>query len=191
MDARAALVFGLALASALAPVGCLRVGPGEDLYLVCERKSTSPWHPYAPSDLAIVTRVEGPEPTTEQRDRLLTAAADRLLTQGAAPYDTFEARLHPIGGGVWRFDANGTFANATDAYAIELPPLNETVFAPTILWTRAHQAARSANVVQGPATTVEGATWERDLPGCIRLAYADGTIVWVNVDKAQVVDIAR
>lgn len=182
-----AAALPLALALALALAGCLRVGPGEDLHLVCERESTSPWHPYAPSDLAVVTRIEGPV-TMEQRDRLLTDAADRLLTMGAAPYEAFESRLYPIGGGVWRFDANGTVGNATDVYELELPPLNETVFAPTHLWTRAHESARGASVVEGPATTVSRATWEPDLAGCIRLEYADGTTVWVNVDKGQVVD---
>lgn len=187
---RAALAPALALclALALALAGCLRVGPGEDLHLVCERESTSPWHPYSPDDLAIVTRIEGPTMTEEQRGRLLTEAADRLLTQGARPYDAFESRLYPIGGGVWRFDANGTLGNGTDTYALELPALNSTVFTPASLVEVAHAAARGASVVEGPATTVERATWERDLPGCVRLAYADGTEVWVNVDKGQVVD---
>lgn len=179
--------LALALALALVATGCLRVGPGEDLHLVCERESTSPWHPYSPADLEVVTRIEGPPTTPEQRGRLLTEAADRLLTQGAAPYETFEARLAHLGGGVWLFAANGTAGGATDAYAIELPALNATVFAPTILLTRAHEIAVAGGAVDARPDAVERATWTPELAGCVRLDYAGGGTVWANVDKGQVV----
>lgn len=177
------------LLASLALAGCLRVGPGEDLHLVCERETTSPWHPYAPDDLAQLTRVEG-ELDAQTRGALFQDLADRLVTPGAAPYARFEARLSPAGDGAWRFDANGTWPGGRDAYVIAWP-LDPDAPVDATSWLR--QQARGIVANQSAlAGRAEGeplaATWEPALAGCVHLEYPE-TDVTVNVDKRIVVSI--
>lgn len=186
MHARAAsgLTF-LVLLAAFA--GCLRVGPGSDLHLVCERESTSPFPPYTPRELAGFVRQDPP------MDRALANAifpdlAERILHAGGAPYPRFEANLsQDPTDGRWLFFANGTDAAGTDTYALVWPFPDERVEPPA----RYAEAARRA-VANESATKAWGAqtgvTWTRELPGCVRAEHPEGA-AWVNVDKDIVVSL--
>lgn len=174
-----------AILLALLLAGCLRVGPGEDLHLVCERKSTSPWHPYSPEEIRSLARTNGVPPAS-----VYTEIADSILTLGARPYVTFDARLFPAAEpGAWRFEANGTFGNVTDRYALTLPLANATTLAsPESVAAPARGAAEREPALAGRLAGDARATWTAELAGCVRLAYASVDVV-VNVDKAQVVSI--
>lgn len=171
---------------ALLLAGCLRVGPGEDLHLVCERERTSPWHPYSPDDLAAVTRVNGTIDAGTLRT-ILQDVADRLVTPGAAPYETFEASLAQAEEGRWRFVANGTWPGGEDHYDIAWPAGDAPV--PATAWLlKEARAAVAQEPTLADAGVPTGATWSRDLPGCVSLAYGEKDVV-VNVDKGIVVSV--
>jgi len=169
--------------------GCLRVGPGEDLHLVCERDSSSPWHPYSPDDLARLTRVEGDIDDAAVR-AILQVVADRLVTPGAAPYASFGARLTPGSGGSWRFVANGTWPGGEDVYDITGPIARDAPIEATS-WLRQQARGVVANE-SALAGRAEGeplfATWEPALAGCVALEYPE-VRVSVNVDTRLVVSI--
>lgn len=173
-----AILFALLLA------GCLRVGPGEDLHLVCERKSTSPWHPYSPEEIRSLARTNGIPPAS-----VYTEIADSILTLGARPYATFDARLDRAAEpGAWWFEANGTIGNVTDRYALTLPLANATLEAPESVAAPARAVAEREPALADRLAGDPRATWTAEHAGCVRLAYASVDVV-VNVDKAQVVSI--
>lgn len=175
-----------ALVLVLLFAGCLRVGPGEDLHLVCERESTSPWHPYSPDDLAVATRVDATVDAGTLRT-ILQDVADRLVTPGAAPYERFEANLTQTEEGRWRFVANGTWPGGEDHYDIPWPAGDAPIPATAWLMREARAAVAGEPTLAGAGEPTAG-TWSRELPGCVSLAYPERSVV-VNVDKGIVVSV--
>jgi hypothetical protein len=193
-----ALAPALALALALAlSAGCF-TGP-EDLSPVCERKDTTPWHPYAPEQLmGMTTSPPGLDDATKLK--LLDAVAPRLLTQQGAPYQNWSARFENESG-AWRFLAHGdTVQNLSDDYDLVVQP-NDTapaqVDAPQTLryiaWHVANQTAETTEAATRGAFL--GAEWSSDLPGCVQIAFstaptAQPTVVTVGFDLYRVVHVS-
>lgn len=198
---RALLVLALvALVS-----GCIRVGEGDDVRDVCERRSGSPWRPYPPDVVAALTAVEGDLPEAA-RAAVFQAAADSLVTPGGAPYRAFEARLFEDGHGTWRFVANGTWSDegrdGMDEYdllfvveggKVASAPPTDVVPAPAWLRGEAEAAARRSAEAGADLPDPEGlpvARWHEEAPSCVQLAGPRGS-VWVNVLRGQVVHVER
>jgi len=190
----------LALALALALVliaGCF--GGPEDLSPVCERKDTTPWHPYAPEQLMLTTRAPA-ELDNATKLKLLDAVAPRLLTQQGAPYSNWSARLENESG-AWRFLAHGdTTQNLSDDYDLAVDP-NDTapgqVDAPQTLRYIAWHVANETPETTEAATrgTLLGAEWSSDLAGCVQIAFASApgaqpTVVMVGFDLYRVVHVS-
>ena len=174
------------LLAVAALAGCIRVGEGEDLYLVCERESTSPFPPYSPSELEGFVRSDPP------MDRALATQlfgdlAERIHTERGYPYDVFVAQLEQSPDGTWRFFANGTHPEGVDTYALTWPPEDERVRATERYAAIARRAAANESALRDLGEPT-GAFWERALPGCVRLEYAGGR-AWVNVDTDVVVSL--
>lgn len=197
---RPSLAHALALALALVS-GCILTGAPDDLSIVCERKTGSPWRPYAPDEVKAMTLIE-PGATAAGVNDAAKAAADRVLTLGAAPYDRFEAHLFRGGGERegehegWVFDANGTKRNATDRYVIvfaamggTLVPRDPSVYVPASLLSRAADiVARDpeARALVGDEAPVAG-HWDANAPSCVIVQYGLDHRIVVNVVQQRVV----
>lgn len=191
------------LAIALLTPGCILTSGEDDLGVVCEQKGTSPRPPYTPSELRSITRVEDGL-TDAQLARAFELVSARLLTQGGAPYVTWNAALVRESGDLWRYEGRGTWTEGKrmsadeyvfglDASGGEVRDLGPSdVDAPGRLRERAlgivastPEAAHLANA------TLARAWWTNELPGCITLRFEpDGQAV-VNVDRALVVHLAN
>lgn len=213
-----ALAPALALALALAPAllaGCLRVGPGEDLHLVCEEKTASPRKAYDVGFLVAHTTVEG-ELADMERVAILEAVRHHVIAPGGRPHFDFAATLAPAtlpdGLDAWVFDAlaGNDASRPPDVYRVyawkagaawvaSAQPGVEGVFRPPASIAQpAWDVANASPEVRGalPNGSYEaGATWEPGLPSCVRLRYenaAGETLhVVVNVVQSRVVLIDR
>lgn len=186
-----------AAALALFFTGCVFAGGPEDLSPVCERKTTTPWHPYPPEALMSLTQAPA---DLSQADKLelLTPVAARLLTPGGAPYTSFDASL-TNDSSTWTFHATGVFANATDTY--EFPVAAREVVPPevdapnslrTIAWHVANQTPETSEA--SARGQLLGAQWSSELPGCLRIAFSTGagrdpTQIVVSMNLYRVVQV--
>lgn len=177
---------------ALLLAGCLRVGPGEDLHLVCEDESTSPRPGYFVRDLVALVDVEDETLSAPERDALFDAARPHLLTRGGSPHPRFEGSLtrepsaEPA---AWRLRATGSDddpATPDDTYDVRLtregatvratpgaPTLGPIAVPDSILASATTAVSRDTRVVELLDGTphLAGAGWDPQLPGCVRLAY--------------------
>lgn len=201
---RAALLVVLLLA------GCLRVGGGDDLYLVCEGKSSSPRMAYGVADLLAATRVEG-EWTPQEVAAMLDAARRHVVTPRGAPHESFEARLDGANAteGIVPFHATGTLGPHVDVHDLELVRAG----APGTAWTARMMDPQLPGRVRAPASLAEparaaamdeptaraalergalaGASWDPELPACVRLHVdaAERATVVVNLAQERVVAV--
>jgi len=206
----------LAIAVALLAVGCLRVGPGDDLHLVCEDRTASPRKAYDIGFLVAQTRVEGQPPPDRDKVAMLEAARHHVITPGGRPHGGFRATLAPAelpdAPEAWLFEATGVGAEGAppDAYRVVLwkegatwvggaehrqpnlvrPP--HSIAQPA--WD-AVNASAEARAALPEGSREDGASWSAALPSCVRLAYRDAendrTDVVVNVVQSRVVFIDR
>lgn len=184
-----ALLLALALALTLALPGCLRVGPGEDLHLVCEEKSGSPRMAYGVEDLLARTTVNG-SLDGPSRVRILDAARHHVITVRGAPYATFDATLSSTTPTAWRFLGVGSWEDAEpDVYDVTIEdvggrtPVPDVVDAPR---TIRDAAWRMANESGEEIPTLGRATWDAGLPSCVALFHDGGSLV-VNVVQGRIV----
>ncbi|HUR68501.1 MAG TPA: hypothetical protein VM370_04585 [Candidatus Thermoplasmatota archaeon] len=200
---RAAIALAILLVA-----GCLRVGSGDDLHLVCEEKSGSPRKAYGIDFLVAQTRTDGSVPA-ERKLALLEAARQHVVTLGGREHAAFDATLGSApaaadGATRWSFHAVGVRDSAEpDVYDVELrldgdratgappAPTPGPVAAPRSLvepaWAAAN-ATREVTARAGANATLAWASWDPDLPSCVELhlGAADAT---VNVLQSRVVDI--
>ena len=210
---RRRLPLALALALALALGGCLRLGSGDDLHLVCEEKSASPRKAYDIGFLVAQTRADG---SIAEKDRvaMLELARHHVITIGGRPHDAFTATLAPAenASGEWRFEALGAIESfPPDVYRVWLwregdawiasaergeadvvaPP--RSVAQPA--WDAANASAEvGAALPNGSAPA--SARWDPALPSCVHLRYAgtddaERLRVVVNVVQSRVVLLDR
>lgn len=189
--------WALAFALLVALAGCLRVGPGEDLHLVCEEKTGSPRKAYDVGFLVAQTRVEG-ELSDKERVAILEAARAHVITLGGRPHSGFRAELSQDGE-MWRFLAFGERdGRPPDVYDVRLvrtnggwsapPPVTPpgSVLAPA--WS-AVNATEPTRALFGNASAIQ-AEWDPALPSCVTL-FAEGRGVVVNVVQGRVVLLHR
>lgn len=181
----------LLLAAFVLLPGCILAGGPDDLTLVCERRTGMPAHPYPPEVLASFTNVEG-DLAPEARGAVFQDAADRLLTPGAAPYRTFESRLHQDAPGLWILEMNGTWKDEERegvdhyrlAYALtdggaRIDPPGAPVEAPERLRFAAQDVvnrSRELNATREARPNVGSAVWDESLPSCVRITYYRQTL---------------
>ncbi|HVM45068.1 MAG TPA: hypothetical protein VM582_03945 [Candidatus Thermoplasmatota archaeon] len=199
------------LLAALLLSGCLRVGPGEDLHLVCEEKSASPRKAYDIGFLVAQTRVEG---SIEDKERvaMLEAARHHVISPGGRAHEGFRARLAPADAeDAWLFEGVGVVGERRpDVYEVFLwkdgatwsgsavPRQRDVIRPPASVALPAWETANASREVQealpeGAAARL--ASWQPTLPSCVRLAYANEEgarlEVVVNVVQSRVVYLAR
>lgn len=192
MQRTATLLVLLALAGA----GCLRVGPGEDLHLVCEEKTGAPRKAYGLDFLVAQTRVEG-NISDERRLSILEAARQHVVTPSGRAHAGFNATLSRVSQDEWRFDAIGVWDDAPpDEYRVPIEVIDRTPRAPTLVeaprsvrdvaWRAANQSEPGGGSFPEPTLAV----WDPGLPSCVRLGGDEREVV-VNVAQGRVVYIAR
>lgn len=186
--------------------GCILGSGPDNVRLVCERRTGSPWHPYPPDVLEGITTVEeGLAPA--ERLQAFVLLADQILTLRSEPYERFEAVLREEGDGLWRFEANATWRageeSGEDGYLVTLLVRDGAVRnareehgvpAPERLAERASVVlARDADATELVAgkPDIVSATWHEGAPSCIDVERGcEGcppTHAWVNVVRGQVV----
>lgn len=199
MQRAAALVLLVMIAGA----GCLRVGPGEDLHLVCEEKSGSPRKAYGIEFLVAQTQVDEAVPQ-ELRVPLLEAARQHIITMRGVEHAGFEARLAPAGEG-WRFEATGAWADAPpDAYVVDLRPENDSVVGPAqieaprsirdLAWASANASGEVQAAFPAGAAQPTSARWDPELPSCVLLRLqgaGQAREAVVNVAQSRVVALDK
>lgn len=191
----------LALATLLLAPGCILTGGEDDLGIVCEQKGTSPRPPYTPPELRSITRVEDGL-TEAQLARAFEIVSARILTQGGAPYVTWNASLSRESGDLWRYEGRGVWTEGKrmsadeyvfglDASAGEVRDLGPSdVDAPSRLRERALGIVASTPETSHLANaTLARASWTSELPGCITLRFEPEGQAVVNVDRALVVHV--
>src|SRR5687768_13041702 len=102
------------LLAALALAGCLRVGPGEDVHLVCEEKGNTPGAGYSLVDLVDLTRVVNATLSEDEERAILAAVQPYVITLAKrhheAPSATLERLDEPER---WRFRMTGAWVDGT------------------------------------------------------------------------------
>lgn len=198
----------LALAALLALSGCVRVGPGDDVYLVCERKRGAPGAAYGPEDLLRLTRWDNATLAREDAAALVAAAQPHVITLGGAPHQTFAANLTSEGDGLWRFVAQATTREGVeDRYDVLLqespaPSAVATTITPpaSVVAAAEDVLAREPDLADLRARTpaLVGAAWDPESPSCVRLDYAERvgeegarSVVHANLAQERVVQAQR
>lgn len=202
--------LALALTLALALGGCIRVGPGDDLDLVCEEKMASPRKAYDVGYLVAQTKVEGTLGDTD-RVAMLEAARQHVIAPGGRAHSDFAATLAPAGlrdePGTWVFDAiGGSDREDPDVYRVFVwreadawvagaePGEKDLIRPPASIAKPAWRAANALEEVRSklPNGSFEAeARWDPAIPSCVRLTYAnaqrESVDIVVNVVQSRVV----
>lgn len=202
--------LALALALALALGGCLRLGSGDDLHLVCEEKSASPRKAYDVGFLVAQTKVEG-ELDDMDRVAMLEAVRHHIIAPGGREHFDFAATLKPAeereAPDAWVFDAiAGSDGEHPDLYRVFVwradgawvagaqHGMKDVVRPPASIAEPAWAAADASDEVRGALPNGSHpalATWDPALPSCVRLEYANAAgetlDVVVNVVEDRVV----
>ena len=206
--------LALALTLVVAVTGCIRLGSGDDLHLVCEEKTASPRKAYDIGFLVAQTRVEG-ELDDKERVAMLEAARHHVIAPGGRPHFDFAATLAPAQlrdqPTAWAFDAlAGSGGARPDVYHVILWPDDGMWLAgpaygqpglirpPASVAEPAWETADNSSDVRDARPTnssQRAASWDPALPSCVRLEYASGEAerleVVVNVVQDRVVLIDR
>lgn len=182
-----------------AATGCLRVGPGEDLALVCEPKTRAPGPAYGPEDLLRLTTWDDAALAREDALALVTLAQPHVITMSRVPHHALQATLGREDD-LWRFHAQGNTTNGTrDEYDVLIeastPPnlVTEAVQPPASVVAAATDAVErepSLAPFRERAPTLLRATWEAENASCVTLHYAGPETLVVNVVQARVVQIS-
>ena len=180
----------------LAFAGCLRVGPGEDIALVCEPKTMAPGPAYGPEDLLRLTTWGNATLPREEALALVTAAQPHVITMSRAPHQALHATLAEEDAW-WRFRANATTVDGTlDEYDVLIdagPParaVSDEVQPPASVVaaaTRVVERSEDMADFRARAPALVGATWDDETSSCVTLHYAGGERVVANVAQGRVV----